>query len=517
MKPPEQGVRLSELIAALSLATDLGMGQPMEKAMRGCLLALALARRLDADAETLRDLYYLALLQHIGCTSHAHEWAGYVGGDEIAMRTHAVTFANSPPSEFMSGFIRHAGEGLPLPKRAALVTAMMREGNKRFAFIATTQCEAAVCLAQQMEMPPGVLTGLAQGLETWNGKGGPARLKGDDLSLPVRVLAVAHDAEVFERVGGLDACIAAVRKRRGSAYDPLVADAFLADAGGMFHALPDASLWDPVIEAEPEPHVRVAEYRVDAMARAFGDFIDLKLPFTIGHSSGVAALAEVALVQMNGGGADAGTLRRAALMHDIGRVAIPNGTWEKPGPLNTPEWERVRLHAYYGERILSRPLALREVAALASAHHERQDGSGYHRGSVAAQLPAAARVLAAADAYQAMTQERPHRPARAADEAALELRGEAEAGRLDRKAVECVLEAAGHARERIRAELPAGLSEREVEVLRHLCMGRTNRQVAERLSIAEKTVGHHVEHIYNKIGRSTRAGAALFAMENGLV
>jgi hypothetical protein len=133
MKPPEKVVRLAELIAALSLATDLGMGQPMEKMMRGCLLSLALARRMDGDADTLRDLYYLAMLQHIGCTSHAHEWAGYVGGDEIAMRTHAVTFANSPASEFMSGFIRHAGEGLSLPKRAALVAAMMRDGDKRFA------------------------------------------------------------------------------------------------------------------------------------------------------------------------------------------------------------------------------------------------------------------------------------------------------------------------------------------------------------------------------------------------
>ncbi|HEY8952632.1 MAG TPA: HD domain-containing phosphohydrolase, partial [Candidatus Dormibacteraeota bacterium] len=164
-----------------------------------------------------------------------------------------------------------------------------------------------------------------------------------------------------------------------------------------------------------------------------------------------------------------------------------------------------------------RVAVLDEVAALASAHHERQDGSGYHRGSIAAQLPPSARVLAAADAYQAMTQERPHRRAMAPDDAARELRAEAGAGRLDRRVVECVLEAAGHARSRVRAELPAGLSEREVEVLKEICLGHTNRQMAEQLHIAEKTVGHHVQHIYDKIGRSTRAGAALFAMENGLV
>jgi putative nucleotidyltransferase with HDIG domain len=517
MKPPEKGVRLAELIAALSLATDLGMGQPMEKAMRGCLLSLALARRMDADADSLRDLYYLALLQHIGCTSHAHEWAAYVGGDEISMRTHAVTFANSPMGEVMAAFIRHAGEGLSLPKRAALVAAMMREGNKRFAFIAVTQCEAAVCLAERMEMSRGVLTGLAQGLETWDGKGGPAQLKGDELSLPVRVLAVAHDAEVFERVGGLDACITAVRKRRGAAYDPDVADAFLGAAGELFAVLPEETLWDTVLEAEPEAQVWITEARVDGMSRAFADFIDLKMPFTVGHSSGVAVLAETAAGMVLGDRGDPGLLRRAALMHDIGKVAIPNGIWEKPGPLSTAEWERVRLHAYHGERILSRATVLADVATLASAHHERQDGSGYHRGSVAAQLPLPARVLAAADAYQATTQERPHRPAMAPADAARHLRAEAGAGRLDRSVVECVLEAAGHARSRVRAELPGGLSEREVEVLREICLGRTNRQMADRLHIAEKTVGHHVQHIYDKIGRSTRAGAALFAMENGLI
>ena len=510
-------MRLAELIAALSLATDLGMGQPMEKAMRGCLLALALARRLDADADTLRDLYYLAMLQHIGCTSHAHEWAGFVGGDEIAMRTHAVTFANSPMGEVMAGFIRHVGEGLSLPKRAALIGAMMRDGNKRFAFVTATQCEAAVCLAERMEMSQGVLTGLAQGLETWNGKGGPGKLKGDELSLAVRILAVAHDAEVFERIGGLDACLTAVRKRRGAAYDPDVADVFLGAAVELFAVVPEEPLWDAVLEAEPEPQVRINEARIDSMAQAFANFIDLKMPFTIGHSSGVAVLAEAAAELISGNSVDAVTLRRAALMHDIGKVAIPNGVWEKPSQLSTPEWERVRLHAYHGERILSRAAVLTDVAALASAHHERQDGSGYHRGSVAAQLPPSARLLAAADVYQAMTQKRPHRPALAPEAAAQELRAEAGAGRLDRRVVECVLEAAGHARSRVRVELPGGLSEREVEVLRELCLGRTNRQMAEQLHIAEKTVGHHVEHIYNKIGRSTRAGAALFAMENGLV
>src|ERR1700682_5917370 len=237
MAKAEGELRLAELIAALSLATDLGMGQPLEKAIRSCFLVLSLGRRLDCDQATLSDIYYLDMLEHIGVTSHASDWSSYTGGDEIAMRTHAVTFANSPMSEVLAGFIRHVGEGLPLRERATLVAAMMRDGNKRFQHIAATQCEAAVCLAERMNLSPGVLRGLGQTLENWNGKGAPAKLRGVDISLPQRVVAVAHDVEVFERIGGLDACIAAVKKRRGAGYDLAVADAFLRDASKIFAEL----------------------------------------------------------------------------------------------------------------------------------------------------------------------------------------------------------------------------------------------------------------------------------------
>jgi HD-GYP domain-containing protein (c-di-GMP phosphodiesterase class II) len=517
MAKPEGELRLAELIAALSLATDLGMGQPMEKAIRSCLIALGLGRRLDCDQSTLSDIYYLALLEHIGCTSHASEWAAYTGGDEIAMRTHAVTFANSPMSEVMAAFIRHVGEGLPLRQRAALVAAMMRDGNKRFQHIAATQCEAAVCLARRMNLSEGVLIGLGQTLENWNGKGALAKLKGEEVSLPQRVVSVAYDVEVFERIGGLDACIAAVKKRRGASYDPAVADTFLRHGSEIFTELAEGPQYDTVLQAEPMPHVQIPASRLDGMAHAFADFIDLKSPYTTGHSSGVAMLAEGAARNAGSPETEIADVWHAALLHDLGRVAVPNGIWDAPRSLSTPEWERVRLHPYHTDRILDRASVLKPLAMLASSHHERLNGSGYHRGSVAAHLPMPARLLAAADAYQAMTQERPHRLARTPDEAAREIRVEVDAARLDRSAAECVLEAAGHARRRARTELPAGLSEREVEVLREICLGHSNRQMGERLHIAEKTVGHHVQHIYDKIGRSTRAGAALFAMENDLI
>jgi DNA-binding CsgD family transcriptional regulator len=210
--------------------------------------------------------------------------------------------------------------------------------------------------------------------------------------------------------------------------------------------------------------------------------------------------------------ADLAVLGRAALVADLGAVGVPSGVWERAGPLGTDEHERVRLHPYLSERVLCRCTGLAPEAALAGAHHERLDGSGYHRGSTAPQLPSAARLLAAADVWTALRQDRPHRPAHAPARARDVLWAEVTAGRLDATAAEAVLSCGGQAAHR-RSPRPAGLSDREGEVLRLVARGHSNRAVAAQLSISAKTVGHHVGHIYAKIGVSTRPAAALFAME----
>jgi HD-GYP domain-containing protein (c-di-GMP phosphodiesterase class II) len=208
---------------------------------------------------------------------------------------------------------------------------------------------------------------------------------------------------------------------------------------------------------------------------------------------------------------------RAALVHDVGRVGVPSGIWDHPGPLSAEQWERVRLHTYLGERVLRRCGLLAPYADLAASHHERADGSGYHRGATADQLELGGRLLAAADAYHAMTEHRPHRPARTPEDAAKELVAELDAGRFRRVEVDAVLEAVGHVRGRTEAARPAGLTEREVEVLRLIARGHANKQVAAALRISPKTVGHHIEHVYAKAGVSTRAGVTLWAMEHGLL
>jgi putative nucleotidyltransferase with HDIG domain len=259
------------------------------------------------------------------------------------------------------------------------------------------------------------------------------------------------------------------------------------------------------------------ESRIDNTARAFADFTDLKSPYTLGHSTGVAKLAEAAARKLGCSDSDVTAVRRAALMHDLGRASVSNGIWDKADRLTTAEWERVRLHPYYTERVLEKAPALRSLARLAGGHHERLDGSGYHRGDPAALLPLPSRIVAAADAYHAMIEVRPHRPAFSPEAAATELAREVSAGHLDRDAANGVLEAAGQRALIPRKDWPAGLSDREIAVIRLAVRGRSIRQMASELFISEDTVKTHVRHIYEKVGFSSRAGLALFAMENDLL
>jgi len=264
------------------------------------------------------------------------------------------------------------------------------------------------------------------------------------------------------------------------------------------------------MQREPEPHPWVPESRLESVLETFADFVDMKSPCMAGHSRGVAALA-------GHGSIDGKNLRQAGLVHDLGRMSVPNGIWDKPGPLTDGEWERVRLHPYYTERILERCPALKPLATCAAMHHERLDGSGYHRGSHRPEISHDARILAAADAYQAMTQPRAFRQALSPPRAAERLEAEARAGRMDADAVYSVLTAAGHQPRRTRGQYPAGLSDREVEVLRLLARGETKKEIAARLHVSASTAHTHVVHIYEKTGVTSRAAVALFAMEHDLL
>jgi HD-GYP domain-containing protein (c-di-GMP phosphodiesterase class II) len=276
-------------------------------------------------------------------------------------------------------------------------------------------------------------------------------------------------------------------------------------------------MWEQGISCEPAPPIWLSGDRIDAAFGTIAAITGLKSPWLREHCTGVAELAEAAAWRAGLEADSVGLVRRAALAQDLGRVGVPNSIWEKPGPLGFGEWERVRLHSHFTERAFAQSPSLAPIGVLAGSHHERLDGSGYHRGCRGPDLDQTARILAAADCYTAMREARPYRPALDALAAEAELLREAQEGRLDPEVVDAVLAAAGHSVTKRPRELPAGLTPRELEVLLSLIGGDSNQLIADDLGISAKTVGHHVQHIYEKAGVRSRAAATVWAFEHDLV
>lgn len=505
--------RLAELLGALSLACDLGNDFPLEKGLRNTLLSVQLAKQLSLASNDIATVYYVGLLRFIGCASYAHE-TSQVFADDNAMRGALAPVDFKYPLE---GVKRIAKLGRGPIGRVRAAAKLMTKGERLGDGLQRTDCEVMIRGATRMGMPAAVARGLGDVYERWDGNGKPRNLAGEAIEISARILVVAHEAELHARLGGRAAACAMIERGAGGWFDPTIARCFLDRADELLAAIDAPSVWDAVLAAEPAPHVRVTAARIEEIARVFAELTDLKCTFTLGHSLGVAELAAAAAQRAGLSEDDVASVRLAGLLHDVGRLSVPTGIWNKPAALSRSEWERVRLHPYQAERVLAQTPLLAAVAQIAGTHHERLDGSGYHRGAAAAQITMPARLLAAADAYHALCEDRPHRAALAADAAAGELQRMAQAGVLDRDAVRAVCEAAGHRVKKRTGGWPAGLSDREVEVLRLLARGQSEKQIAKALFISPGTVHTHVVHIYEKIQVSTRAGAALFAMEHDLL
>ncbi|MEP6759838.1 MAG: HD domain-containing phosphohydrolase [Sporichthyaceae bacterium] len=511
--PGQEQVRAAELIAALCLATDLGTGLPFEHGLHSTLFAMRLADRLGVDAGTATQTYYGCLLFYVGCTADAEVVADLFTEGGLAKHFSPVMFGSR--GETIAGILRAlAPVGGPLPVRALQAASRLPRAVREHQRHIAALCEVAQMLTERLGLPQSVSSLSAHLTERWDGNGEPVGIKGEEIPLPLRIVHVARDAAFQRLLGGKDYAARVVRERAGHAFDPAIANLLADEASEVLTLDEDTTAWGETIASEPGPVLTLDGEAVDRALAAMGDFADLMSPYLVGHSRGVAELAAQAGSRCGLGTAEASTLRRGAFVHDIGRVAVSARIWQKPGPLTPDEWEHVRLHAYHSERVLAHAPLLAALAPVATAHHERLDGSGYHRRAVAAALSPPARLLAAADAYHAMTEPRPHRdpcsPAQAADT----LGTEARAGRLDADAVAVVLEAAGQQVPRF--DRPAGLTEREAQVIALLARGLQTKQIARALGISAKTADRHVQNAYGKIGVSTRASAALFAMQHGL-
>jgi HD-GYP domain-containing protein (c-di-GMP phosphodiesterase class II) len=504
---PGERLRLVDVLSALSLVTDLAAGFSFERGLRACLVADGLAGVLGFDPADHRAVFLASLLRGIGC-GHASENAALFG-DDIAFERFLVTF--DPAGGEVAG-----------RQLAAFEAAVGAAAVQRFAEVGATvgpaavraSCEVAIAIGGQLELPAAVLDAFGDIFERWDGHGLPAGRSGEDLHRIARVLAVSEQAAIAYALGGTGAARSEIARRAGGHLDPELCAAFLSGADELLAPIDESNdLIETVRAAEPAPVLSVSLDQLARPCTALATFADLKGTHLIGHSPHVTELAvEAGRVAGLDGLED---LRLAALLHDVGRAGVVSSIWDRPGPLGAADRERVRLHPHWTERVLSRAPALAPLGPLAAAHHERLDGTGYHRGARAGELSREARLLAAADVLAALTEARPYRPAYPLDEAASTVQGEAVAGRLDPEMAAAVIEAAGAVRPR--TAWPDDLTDREVDVLRLTARGLTNKEIASTLVISPRTVQNHLARVYDKIGRRTRAGAAVYAVERGLL
>ncbi len=509
----DPGARRAEVLAALSISIDLGLGLPMEHMLRSCLMSSMLADQLGLDEEQRATVYYTDLVLWIGCHTDSHEFSRWFG-DDLAMRrgSYALDWAGLP---YLRHLLTHAGSGTPARERTRMVLTLLLTTRTRMSALIHSHCLSAGLMAERIGLHARVREAVECAFERWDGSGLPRGRRGEEIPLATRVVQLAETCEVHQRLHGTSGALAMARQRSGKQFDPRLVEA-LHRSRSLIDALPEQDVWSRAIDLAPDRGLVLRGAELDSLLSAIGDFADLKCPFTIGHARAVADLAAAAAARLGLPRAEVDRVRRAGLVHDLGRMGVPNSVWEKSGPLTESDQERIRLYPYLTGRILSRVRGLEVEASIAETHRERIDGSGYPRGLGGSALPMTHRVLGAADSYRGSLEARPHRPAMVAAQASVRLRAEASVGRLDPAAVDAVLAVAGRSTT-ARVSGPGGLTAREVQVLGLVAGGCSSTEVARRLSISSKTVRNHLEHIYLKAGVNNRAGIALFAVEHGLV
>jgi HD-GYP domain-containing protein (c-di-GMP phosphodiesterase class II) len=498
-----------ECLSALSVILDLANGLEEDKSLLTAAFALELAQEVGCTAEEQSAAFFASLLRHLGCTAYASV-ESTLAADDVSLRSRLIHADASRAGDVISAVSganpQLVDRGLGVLRLAANARTLRNEWTNE-------ACGAARVLSEQLRLGPQVSRALDEVFERWDGAGSPKRVGGEDLSRVGRVAQVAHAAAVFWLAGGRELAQDTLRARTGTILDPRMAEL----AVNLVLRLDEDDFPGTRVDAVARmPATLALETTIEDIAQAFGDFADLQTPFTRGHSRAVARVADAAAAHLGLPTAERQALKLAAHLHDIGQVAVATSVWTRPRSFRPTERERARSHVYFTERVLASAAPLEPVAKIAGAHHERLDGTGYHRGVKQAAILRPARLLAVADAACGMQEARAHRAALSRDATAQLLREQVKAGALDEDCVVAVLTALGERRSSAAASAPA-LTERELDVLRLLATGKTNKEIAQSLGISGRTVQHHTIHIYEKFQVDTRAAAALLAVRHGLI
>jgi HD-GYP domain-containing protein (c-di-GMP phosphodiesterase class II) len=517
---PNVSMRRADFLMVLAYASDLATGHSNDFALRSCVLAMRIADLAGLPEAVRRNAYHQALLRYVGCNADTH-LLSETFGDEIALRRELVGLDMGDRAElgqvFVRAFKRHFSGLEPAALEKAIAEGLSQAvGVSRQ--VLTAHCEVAVRLGERLGLPEEIRSNLGQIYERWDGKGLPRGTKGDAVLPAVRLVTLAQDVIALRDSLGVEAMAQRIESRADCAYDAALALVVSKNATKLLAGIGAEVDRATLLKLEPGPPTMLSEAECDEAFLAIADMIDLRMPFTHGHSRAVADLAEAAGEHLGMPAADVRALRWSGLVHDLGELAVPVSTWMRDGEFRTLEREASRLHPYYGERALAglgrdgEPLT-----ALVMRHHERLDASGYHRRVGASELSLSARILGTAECFQTARESRPHRHALSSEAAAAMVRTEVREGRLCPTASEAVLAVAGHPSRRAPTRPLAGMTPREIEVLRLIASGLTVKEAATRLNISPKTADHHVQNVYGKIGVTTRAAAALYAVECGVL
>jgi len=412
---PATELKLSELIASLSYALDITEGQPPGHCLRACWIGMHIGRELGLHDARLWELYYTLLLKDLGCSSNAARICELYLTDDLDFKRDYKTVGDSLPQ--VLGFVlKHTGLKAGLAQRFRSVMTILREGPEIARELVATRCQRGAEIARLLRFPEGVAEGIYSLDEHFNGNGKPERLAGEAIPLYARIALLAQVIDVFHTASGRAGALKEMRARSGQWFDPMLVQAFetVAESGAFWGTLASARIDEAVVGLLPagagQQHLLDDDY-LDDIAAAFGQVVDAKSPYTSGHSARVALYTDMIAESLGLTMERRRWLKRGALLHDVGKLGVSNSVLDKAGALDRAEWDAVKLHAAFTETILGRIGAFRELAAIAGAHHERLDGSGYPRGLAADDIRIETRIITTADIFDAITAARPYRGA----------------------------------------------------------------------------------------------------------